>query len=583
MQTIELSKLVPGNDVNVRSDRKSGIKDLAASIERNGLLQSLLVEPQGDKFRVIAGNRRLAALTSLSKAKKIDKDTPVACVVAPPGDTSDAIRLSLIENIDRLPIHEVDQFEAFSKMVEQGMTEAQIASRFAISDRMVAQRLALGKLAPAVREAWRKGTVDTEAAQAFTLGSIEVQEAYLKSVKKNEVWKLSVHSVRSAMTESKRRTEYSREFDVVGREAYVAAGGMFKADLFSEDEYIESPDILEKLFREKVDVELEKYRAQGWKWVAYDDDLDGHSWQYKDAPIPLTDEESAAIEKAEKLPWGQRREITDPIYEAATARVVADPEFRAQYGVIVSLEDEGFSPEYGKIAPEHAQKEDDDETEEKAPASPKKADEPGPYDVTSKVQDMLRETATVALAKCVASNEKVALALLATSLVSQHHHAPARISVASQWVTEDLGKLLNELRVPTEVLEVDKTFEAIVILQDADVRRILVAATAASVNMTTGALTNRGCDWKLVSSIADELPTNKNEDPLRDAVVREFDPDAYFAAMKGAAATEAIKELKQQAPQGKKKAEIAGEAAEAAKAAGWTPPQLSKFVHGGEL
>ena len=85
IQYLPLSKLVSSPDNVRKTDRLSGIEQLAASIEAHGLLQNLQVK-LNDK--VSAGGRRLAALKLMAKQKKIAFDFLVAfresrCVILP--------------------------------------------------------------------------------------------------------------------------------------------------------------------------------------------------------------------------------------------------------------------------------------------------------------------------------------------------------------------------------------------------------------------------------------------------------------------------------------------------------------------
>ena len=71
-----------------------------------------------EKFEVVAGARRLAALLKLAKEKKITKTFAVPCL---PVDLSAAPEISLAENTIRQAMHPADQFAAFQQLVDEGM------------------------------------------------------------------------------------------------------------------------------------------------------------------------------------------------------------------------------------------------------------------------------------------------------------------------------------------------------------------------------------------------------------------------------------------------------------------------------
>ena len=114
-------------------------------------------------------------------------------------DDAAAHETSLHANIERVPLHEVDEYEAFAELADSGLSEGDIASRFGIDKKRVRQRLALGRLSPLVRDAWREGAFDAsghsrEIVEAFTLGSLTDQERVFKKLKKQGLfWPHTVH------------------------------------------------------------------------------------------------------------------------------------------------------------------------------------------------------------------------------------------------------------------------------------------------------------------------------------------------------------------------------------------------------
>ena len=125
LQTLEipLSKLLAWND-NVRTTGvEEGIGELADSIAAVGLLQGLVVkkEPRG-KFAVIAGRRRLLALSRLAEEGKVKATMPVPCRIAP--KDADLPEISLTENVMRVAMHPADEFEAFQRLIATGKSVA---------------------------------------------------------------------------------------------------------------------------------------------------------------------------------------------------------------------------------------------------------------------------------------------------------------------------------------------------------------------------------------------------------------------------------------------------------------------------
>jgi ParB family chromosome partitioning protein len=152
------------SSLNVRKTGADSIEDLAASILAHGLIQNLTVAKRltptkgsaktkdaGDTYEVVAGGRRLAALQSLAKQKKIPKDYPVPCKVI----DGNGEELSLVENTVRQAMHPADQFEAFHRLAATGLSVEDIAARFGLTPLFVAQRLKLANVSPTFIQLYR--------------------------------------------------------------------------------------------------------------------------------------------------------------------------------------------------------------------------------------------------------------------------------------------------------------------------------------------------------------------------------------------------------------------------------------------
>src|SRR5580698_904656 len=165
--SVSLSKLIPSkrNPRRVKPERDAH-RRMVASIRAHGLLAPLVVRADdGGDFKVIAGNRRLAALRDVYK--EAGRPPKVPCVLrAVDDDTADA--LALAENFVREPMHPLDEAEAFAKLArEEAKGVEAIAAEFGVSQPYVRQRMKLATLAEPVKAAYRQGAIDTATAEAF--------------------------------------------------------------------------------------------------------------------------------------------------------------------------------------------------------------------------------------------------------------------------------------------------------------------------------------------------------------------------------------------------------------------------------
>lgn len=251
---------------NVRKTPGQSIEALAASIARVGLLQNLTVTAttNGEHYEVVAGGRRLAALKRLVKTQRLDVDWPVPCLLV---EASNARTASLTENVQREAMHPADQFEAFAGLVKEGRPIEDIAADFGVTPLVVQRRLKLANVSPRLMADYRADQVSLEQLMALSITDDHAaQEAAYYDAPD---WQRGPTALRERLTE--REVDASHPLvRFVGLDAYEAAGGTTRRDLFAEDDsgiYLDDFNLLERLVREKLDVLAEPVRAEGWAWV----------------------------------------------------------------------------------------------------------------------------------------------------------------------------------------------------------------------------------------------------------------------------------------------------------------------------
>lgn len=170
-----------------------------------------------------------------------------------------------------------------------------IAHRFGLTHRRVRQILALGNLAPAVRQAWRQGKITREAAEAFALSPDHPRQEQVLADLSRGYGGIYPSSVRSALTSDRVRAS-STAVAFVGLESYRAAGGTLTGDLFTDDRYIDDAELLQRLTEEKHQSIAAEFRAEGWGYVFWSGtpEAEGYwSWPH-DAREPVWTAEAAA-------------------------------------------------------------------------------------------------------------------------------------------------------------------------------------------------------------------------------------------------------------------------------------------------
>jgi ParB/RepB/Spo0J family partition protein len=160
---------------------KARIKELAESLDANGMVNPILVRPAAKKgnpatqFEIVAGERRFMA-AGLAEWPE------VPCSVRELNDQQ-VIEVQLTENLDREELHELAEAEGYEALVSHGMNAEQIAAKFGRSPTYVLRRLRLKTLSKAVRRAFYDGKLGfTVALELAKLPIHEHQDELLEEV-----------------------------------------------------------------------------------------------------------------------------------------------------------------------------------------------------------------------------------------------------------------------------------------------------------------------------------------------------------------------------------------------------------------
>ncbi|WP_072386564.1 ParB/RepB/Spo0J family partition protein [Hyphomicrobium sp. CS1BSMeth3] len=465
---IPFNKLVL-SQANVRRVKAGiAIEELAEDIARRTLLQSLTVRPVLDDdgnetgvYEIPAGGRRYRALQLLVKQKRLPKTAPIPCIVRAVDTDVSAEEDSLAENVQRAPLHPLDQFRAFMALREKGQSEEEIAAAFFVSVNVVRQRLRLAAVSPKLLDIYGEDGMTLDQLMAFTVNPDHERQ--------EQVWDALQHSynkepfhIRRLLTEGAVRASDKRA-QFVGTEAYEKAGGTILRDLFEPDDggWLQEPPLLEKLVAEKLEREADSVRAEGWKWIEVVTELPygyGHGLrQLSGREVPLTDEEAARRDKlqaeidqleaeyadAPDMPEEVDRrlgEIETALETLDERPLVYEPDDIARAGAFVSIDSTGtLRVERGYVRPEDEPPVKDEEDEDVRPRmtstgvdvdeeddaavdEPEKED--GNRPLSDRLMTELTAHRTLALREAVANDPDVALraALHALCLKLFYHY-----------------------------------------------------------------------------------------------------------------------------------------------------------------
>lgn len=170
---IRLNKIIPNKNQPRLDFYDDSIKGLAESIKQNGLLQPITVRKAGDKFELIAGERRYRACM-LNGAKDIE------AIIMESTDEESA-NLALIENIQREDLNAIEQAMAMKRiMASENITQNELAERLGYRQSTVANKLRLLKLPEYIKKAISMGTITERHARALlNVPEDKLEEVYL--------------------------------------------------------------------------------------------------------------------------------------------------------------------------------------------------------------------------------------------------------------------------------------------------------------------------------------------------------------------------------------------------------------------
>ncbi|MDR1661339.1 MAG: ParB/RepB/Spo0J family partition protein [Azoarcus sp.] len=175
-RNLPVDSVQPGKyQPRTRMDEES-LKELAASIRAQGLMQPILVRPISaageERFELVAGERRwrAARMAGMSEVPALIREIP---------DES-ALAMALIENIQREDLNPLEEASGIQRLIDEfGMTHQQAADAVGRSRPAASNLLRLLQLVPPVRELLMSGQIDMGHARALLplSGALQIQIA----------------------------------------------------------------------------------------------------------------------------------------------------------------------------------------------------------------------------------------------------------------------------------------------------------------------------------------------------------------------------------------------------------------------
>ncbi|MDR3217011.1 MAG: ParB/RepB/Spo0J family partition protein [Clostridiaceae bacterium] len=183
---LPIDKVEPNPDQPRKSFNDESLRELSSSITKVGVIQPIIVYPNGDKYIIIAGERRYRA-ARLAGLKEIP-------VVIRPNMPAENQQIALIENLQREDLNPIESAEAISDLIENyKLTQEEVASALGKSRPVVTNLLRLLVLPTEVMQMVRDGQLSSSHARCLVvIDDKEILTQFAKHAVEN---KLSVHDL----------------------------------------------------------------------------------------------------------------------------------------------------------------------------------------------------------------------------------------------------------------------------------------------------------------------------------------------------------------------------------------------------
>lgn len=173
---VPIEDIIPNRFQPRLAFNEEGINELSESIKEHGIIQPLVVRKLGDKYEIIAGERRYKASTmaGLTKVPVIISDI----------DDNKSAEVALVENIQRRNLTAIEEAKSYKNLLDRGyLTQEQLANKMGVSQSAIANKLRLLNLDEEVQEALLNEKISERHARSLlTLEDKEDQKKWLKRI-----------------------------------------------------------------------------------------------------------------------------------------------------------------------------------------------------------------------------------------------------------------------------------------------------------------------------------------------------------------------------------------------------------------
>ena len=173
--SLPIASIVTNPDQPRKSFDETQLSELSDSIKQNGVLQPILVRKKGDKYEIVAGERRYQAskLAGLKEIPAIVREI----------DDAKVFQLALIENLQRSDLTPIEEARGYRQLLDtKGLTQEGLAKILSKSRSAIANTLRLMDLPQEVQDMMEQGQITAGHARAIL--AVPTEEGRIKLAQK---------------------------------------------------------------------------------------------------------------------------------------------------------------------------------------------------------------------------------------------------------------------------------------------------------------------------------------------------------------------------------------------------------------
>ena len=176
IQYINVELIIPNRFQPRLTFDEKALAELSQSIKEHGIIQPIVVRRLGEKYEIIAGERRY-------KAAIMAGLTEVPVIVSNIDD-SKSIEVAVLENIQRKNLSSIEEAKSYKKILDKGyLTQDKLAQRLGISQSTIANKLRLLNLSDKVQDALMNEKISERHARSILqINEHDLQDAVLNKI-----------------------------------------------------------------------------------------------------------------------------------------------------------------------------------------------------------------------------------------------------------------------------------------------------------------------------------------------------------------------------------------------------------------